>query len=287
MRLCRFGEGRLGLVDGSSVRDVTSALEVLPAYRYPLPAHDPLIANLDQVLERVKAIPTGAPTIPLAGLKLLSPIANPGKVIAAPVNYQKHLDEVKGDAAIHQGNVAHTITIQKAGLFLKASSSVVGPGEGIALRFLDRRNDHEVELALVIGRQASRVSKGEALQYVAGYAIGLDITIRGTEDRSFRKSPDSYTVLGPWLVTPDEVGNPDILDLSIAVNGETRQSSNTKYMILKPADLIELASSFYTLYPGDVISTGTPEGVSPIVPGDTVVATVEKVGTMEVKVRAF
>ena len=217
----------------------------------------------------------------------MSPVANPGKVIAAPVNYQKHLDEVKGDAAINQGNVAHTLTIQKAGLFLKATSSLVGPGEGIALRFLDRRNDHEVELAVIIGKQASQVSKEDALQYVAGYAIGLDITIRGTEDRSFRKSPDSYTVLGPWLVTPDEVGNPDVLDLSISVNGATRQDSNTKYMILKSAELIELASSFYTLYPGDIISTGTPEGVSPIAPGDTVVATVEKVGTMEVKVRAF
>jgi 2-keto-4-pentenoate hydratase/2-oxohepta-3-ene-1,7-dioic acid hydratase in catechol pathway len=124
------------------------------------------------------------------------------------------------------------------------------------------------------------------LSYVAGYSIALDITIRGTEDRSFRKSPDSYAVLGPWLVTRDEISNPDDLDLSISVNGEVRQNSNTKYMILGPAELIELASSFYTLYPGDIISTGTPEGVSPIVPGDTVVATVEKIGTMEVKVRA-
>jgi 2-keto-4-pentenoate hydratase/2-oxohepta-3-ene-1,7-dioic acid hydratase in catechol pathway len=287
MRLCRFGDGRLGVVEGSNVRDVTAALEVLPDCRYPLPTYDLLIANLARVMERVKAISAGAPTIPLAGLKLLSPVANPGKVIAAPVNYQKHLDEVKGDAQLNQGNVAHTITIQKAGLFLKATSSLVGPGEGIALRHLDRRNDHEVELALVIGKRASQVSKEDALDYVAGYAIGLDITIRGSEDRSFRKSPDTYTVLGPWLVTPDEVGNPDALDLTISVNGEMRQSSNTKYMILKSAELIELASSFYTLYPGDIISTGTPEGVSPIVPGDTVVATVEKVGTMEVKVRAF
>lgn len=287
MRLCRFGEGRLGVVEGAYVRDVTAALDVLPACHYPLPTHDLLIAHLDRVLARVKEIAAGSPPMPLKGLKLLSPVANPGKIIAAPVNYQKHLDEVKGDAAIHQGNQSHTLTIQKAGLFLKANSSLAGPGEGIALRFLDRRNDHEVELAVVIGKQCSQVSKEQALDYVAGYAIGLDITIRGTEDRSFRKSPDSYTVLGPWLVTPDEVGNPDVLDLSISVNGETRQNSNTRYMILKPAELIELASSFYTLYPGDIISTGTPEGVSPIVPGDTVVATVEKVGTMEVKVRAF
>ena len=287
MRLCRFGDGRLGVVEGDHVRDVTAALEVLPSCRYPLPTHDILIENLDCVIARVKEIAKDAHSAPLAGLKLLSPVANPGKIIAAPVNYQKHLDEVKGDAAIHQGNQSHTLTIQKAGLFLKANSSLAGPGEGIALRFLDRRNDHEVELAVIIGKKCSQVSKEDALKYVAGYSIGLDITIRGTEDRSFRKSPDSYTVLGPWLVTPDEVGNPDVLDLSISVNGESRQSSNTRYMILKPAELIELASSFYTLYPGDVISTGTPEGVSPIVPGDTVVATVEKVGTMEVKVRAF
>jgi 2-keto-4-pentenoate hydratase/2-oxohepta-3-ene-1,7-dioic acid hydratase in catechol pathway len=277
----------LGLVEGTGVRDVTAALAVLPASGYPLPTHDLLIANLDAVAARVREIAGASPVLPLAGLKLLSPVANPGKIIAAPVNYQKHLDEVKGDAAIHQGNQSHTLTIQKAGLFLKANSSLVGPGEGVALRFLDRRNDHEVELAVIIGKKCSQVSRAEALACVAGYSIALDITIRGTEDRSFRKSPDSYTVLGPWLVTPDEVGNPDALDLSIMVNGETRQNSNTRYMILKPAELIELASSFYTLYPGDIISTGTPEGVSPIVPGDTVVATVEKIGTMEVAVRAF
>jgi 2-keto-4-pentenoate hydratase/2-oxohepta-3-ene-1,7-dioic acid hydratase in catechol pathway len=296
MRLCRFGDGCLGVVEGavvegavvenSSVRDVTAALEVLPSYRYPLPSHDVFIAHLDQVVARVRAIAASAPVVPLAGLKLLSPVANPTKIIAAPVNYQKHLDEVKGDAQLHHNTQAHTITIQKAGLFLKANSSLVGPGEGIALRHLDRRNDHEIELALIIGRKANNVSKSEALNYVAAYSIGLDITIRGTEDRSFRKSPDSYMVLGPWLVTSDEIANPNHLDLCIAVNGELRQNSNTKYMILDPAELIELASSFYTLYPGDIISTGTPEGVSPIVPGDTVVATVEKIGTMEVKVRA-
>jgi 2-keto-4-pentenoate hydratase/2-oxohepta-3-ene-1,7-dioic acid hydratase in catechol pathway len=286
MRLCRFGDGRLGVVEGPIVRDVTAALEVLPSYRYPFPSHDVFIANLDQVIARVRAIANGSPSVPLAGLKLLSPVANPTKIIAAPVNYQKHLEEVKGDAQLHHNTQTHTITIQKAGLFLKANSSLVGPGEGIALRHLDRRNDHEVELALIIGKTANNVSKSEALNYVAGYSIGLDITIRGTEDRSFRKSPDSYMVLGPWLVTRDEIANPGDLDLSISVNGEVRQNSNTKYMILGPAELIELASSFYTLYPGDIISTGTPEGVSPIVPGDTVVATVEKIGTMEVKVRA-
>jgi 2-keto-4-pentenoate hydratase/2-oxohepta-3-ene-1,7-dioic acid hydratase in catechol pathway len=268
------------------VRDVTAALDVLPAYRYPLPTHDVFIANLDQVTKRARAIASQSPQLSLSDVKLLSPVANPGKIIAAPVNYQKHIEEVKADSQLHQNNPAHTITIQKAGLFLKASSSLVGPGEGVALRHLDRRNDHEVELALVIGKTANNVPAREALQYVAGYAIGLDITIRGSEDRSFRKSPDSYAVLGPWLVTAGEIPNPGDLDLGISVNGEVRQKSNTKYMILGVPELIELASSFYTLYPGDIISTGPPEGVSPIVPGDTIVATIEKIGTMEVRVRA-
>jgi 2-keto-4-pentenoate hydratase/2-oxohepta-3-ene-1,7-dioic acid hydratase in catechol pathway len=285
MNLCRFNEGRLGLVD-SSCRDVTAALDVLPAYRYPLPAYDVLIANLDAVMGRIRAIADHAPEVHFSDIKLLSPVANPGKIIAAPVNYQRHLEEVKSDVQLHQNTPAHTITIQKAGLFLKATSSLVGPGEGIALRHLDRRNDHEVELALVIGKTANNVPASEALNYVAGYAIGLDITTRGTEDRSFRKSIDSYTVLGPWLVTADEVPNPGELHLNIKVNGEMRQMSNTRQMILGVAELIELASSFYTLYPGDIISTGTPDGVSPIVPGDTIVAMIETIGEMEVSVRA-
>jgi 2-keto-4-pentenoate hydratase/2-oxohepta-3-ene-1,7-dioic acid hydratase in catechol pathway len=286
VRLCRFAEGRLGLVEGSQVKDVTAALDVLPGYHYPLPTYDVLIANLDRVTARVREIAPAAGSVPLEGLKLLSPVANPGKIVAAPVNYQKHLDEAKADVQIHSNNPAHTLTIHKAGLFLKANSSLVGPGEGIALRHLARRNDHEVELAVVIGKRCNKVSKEHALEYVAGYSIGLDISIRGTEDRSFRKSADSYMVLGPWLVTADEIPNPGSLDLWIQVNRQIKQNSNTKYLILGVPELIEMASLFYTLYPGDVIITGTPEGVGPIEPGDTLLAYVEKIGTMTVEVRA-
>jgi 2-keto-4-pentenoate hydratase/2-oxohepta-3-ene-1,7-dioic acid hydratase in catechol pathway len=224
--------------------------------------------------------------VPVNSVKLLSPVANPGKIVCAPVNYQKHLDEVRDDAALHHNNVATMAPIHTAGLFLKATSALVGPGEGIALRKIDRRNDHEVELAVVIGRTANNVAAAEGYKYVAGYAIGLDITIRGPEERSLRKSPDSYAVLGPWFVTADEIPNPGDLDLRISVNGEQRQSSNTRYLILGVPQLIEYASSFYTLKPGDIIITGTPEGVSPIQPGDVITACIEKIGTMEVTVRA-
>ena len=149
----------------------------------------------------------------------------------------------------------------------------------------ERRTDHEVELACVIGRRAKQVTGEEALSCVAGYAIGLDITIRGSEDRSLRTSPDSYSVLGPWLVTADELQDPGALDLELHVNGELRQRSNTRNLILGVQQLIELASSFYTLEPGDIIYTGTPDGVGPIVAGDTIRAAITGIGAMEVGIR--
>jgi len=286
MKFCRFGDERLGLVEGDIVRDVTAALDVLPRYTYPFPQHDIFIANLEAVSTRARAIAKDAPSVPLDSVTLLSPVANPGKIIAAPVNYQKHLNEVRDNPQLHGNNPGNTFTIQTAGLFLKATSSLVGPGQGIVVRCAKRRTDHEVELAVVIARTASRVKRDEALSYVAGYSIGLDISIRGSEDRSFRKSPDSYSVLGPWLVTADEIPDPGVLDLQITVNDEERQHSNTKYMILGVPELIELASAFYTLQPGDLLFTGTPEGVSPIQAGDRIVATIDKVGTMTVATRA-
>jgi 2-keto-4-pentenoate hydratase/2-oxohepta-3-ene-1,7-dioic acid hydratase in catechol pathway len=285
MRLCRFNDERLGLVEGDTIKDVSAALDVLPSSRYPFPQHDVLIANLDAVVERVRTIARSAPSLPADGVTLLSPVANPGKIIAAPVNYQKHLDEVRENPQLHASTPGHTFTIHSAGLFLKATSSLVGPGQGIVVRCAKRRTDHEVELAVVIGRTASRVSRQEALSYVAGYSIGLDISIRGSEDRSFRKSPDSYSVLGPWLVTADEIPDPGALDLQITVNDQLRQRSNTKYMILGVPELIEMASAFYTLQPGDLLFTGTPEGVSPIEAGDRIVATIDRIGSMSVVTR--
>src|SRR5690242_2695191 len=285
MRLCRFNDSRLGVVEGTNVRDVTAALDVLPAYRYPLPEHDVMIANLGEVTARAQAVLNNSPSIPLADVKLLSPVANPGKVIGAPVNYQKHLDEARTDSGIHHNK--EVAVIHRAGVFLKATSSLVGPGEGIALRKLDRRTDHEVEVAFVVGKRAHNVSSKDALSYIAGYAICLDITVRGSEERSLRKSIDTYTVLGPWLVTADEISDPGHLDLQVSLNGEVRQSSNTKNLIMNIPDLIEFTSSFYTLHPGDIVTTGTPEGVGPLSPGDVIVASVEKIGSMEVRVRAL
>ena len=278
MRIARFDNNRVGLVQDNGIHDMTGALEQLQAHRYPFPWHDALIANLD-VFENA----TTVRVVPLARVELLSPVANPGKIMAAPVNYKKHLEEALADKGIHHGNLVSEI--HKAGIFLKATSSLVGPGEGVTLVHTDRRNDHEVELAVVIGREGKDIAAADALEFVAGYCIGLDMTIRGTEDRSFRKSPDSYTVLGPWLVTADEIPDPGALDVSISVNGTERQKANTRELILSVPELIAWASSFYTLYPGDVLLTGTPQGVGPVRPGDVMVASISRIGEMRVTVR--
>jgi len=284
MRLCRYDDNRLGLVEGNEVKDVSEALKVLPPARWPLPQGDLLIANLDKVIAEVKKLAPNAKKTPLKNVKLRSPVANPSKIIGAPVNYKAHQAESIKDKGISFGQDVKAIDYY--GLFLKASSGLVGASDGCALRFPDRRNDHEIELAVIIGKKGDRIPYDRALDYVAGYAIGLDMTVRGQEERSLRKSIDSYSVLGPWLTTADEVKNPDSLDFSITVNGEPRQKSNTNQLIFDVKRLISYASEFYALLPGDIIMTGTPEGVGPVKPGDTMHAEIAGVGVMDVAVRA-
>ena len=282
MKICRYDDNRIGLARDDGIRDVSAVASELGSFGYPLPKFDPFIAHLAKLKPRIEAAAKDAKPIPIERVRLLSPVANPGKIIAAPVNYAKHLQEALADKGIHHGNLISEI--HKAGMFLKATSAVVGPGEGVKLVHTDRRNDHEVELAIVIGRTAKNVGAVDALGCVAGFCIGLDMTIRGPEERSFRKSPDSYCVLGPWLVTPDELGDPGKLQLSISVNGDTRQDANTSDLILSVAELIAWGSSFYTLHPGDVLLTGTPQGVGPVKPGDTMLARIERIGSMQIKV---
>ena len=288
MRLARYGDNRLGLVDGYVLRDITQITERLPQYRWPLPVGDQLIAHLESLRRTIKGASEAAARIPVTELKLLSPVANPPRVIAAPINYRAHEAEAE-TPGIRQGNdfssEGFTAPIDKFGLFLKSPTSVVGAGEGITLGFPGRRTDFEVELAVVIGQAVKNVSPEAALDCVAGYCIGLDISARGPEDRSFRKSADSYTVLGPWLVTADEISDPDNLGLRLAINGELRQDSNTKHMIVGVRDLISRASRAFTLYPGDVLLTGTPEGVGELQPGMTIRAAIDGIGAMDVKVR--
>jgi 2,4-didehydro-3-deoxy-L-rhamnonate hydrolase len=284
VKICWFNDYQLGLVDGDSVRDVSAALKALPHPRYPAPKADQLIANLDKACEEIRILAPSAKKIPMHDTKFLSPVPFPSKIIGVPVNYINHVEEAKEQkehfSSRYQG------TIEEQGLFLKSSSSLVGPGEGVKVRFLDRRSDHEMELGVIIGKRASNVSEADALTYVAGYCIALDMVVRGTEDRSFRKSIDTYAVAGPWMVTADEIPDPSHLDFSLAVNGEVRQRSNTRYMIMGLQRQISWASQWYALEPGDIIMTGTCEGVARVIPGDVMHCEIERIGAMDVKVTA-
>ncbi|MFM0101140.1 fumarylacetoacetate hydrolase family protein [Paraburkholderia nemoris] len=283
MYLCRFNRDRLGVVEEGVVYDVTAALDALPHERWPQPFGDALFRHWDTVRQAIRDVLPTAVGQSATAVDFYAPVATPSKIVCAPVNYLDHRNEADADPA----NFYHHLNkIQEAGLFLKSASALVGPSEGVWLRHLDRRNDHELELAVVIGRTANRVSRENALSYVAGYAIGLDMTVRGPEERSFRKSIDSFAVVGPWMVTADDLPDPSQLDIELTVNGEPRQQANTRDLIVDVPGLIEMASRFYALNPGDIILTGTPAGVGPVVPGDTIEARIAGIGAMRVAVNA-
>lgn len=284
MRICRFGDDRLGVVIGHRIHDVTHVQTDVRARASYAAKGDAVIAALPEIRDRLMAAAHQVPGVDVASVALLSPIARVPKAVAAPTNYQDHIIEM--EAARQAGGSKHTAKIGTDGLFLKAATSIVGPSEGIPVRFPERRTDHELELVVVIGKQATNLTMDNALDCVAGYTLGLDMTIRGPEDRSFRKSPDGYAVLGPWMVTADEVPDPTDVPLELKVNGETRQKTNTAYLIYNVRRLIEFATSFYTLYPGDVIYTGTCSGVGPVKPGDVITLECPLIGRMDVAVRA-
>lgn len=216
-----------------------------------------------------------APGPPTGELAIAAPLLNPSKIVAAPVNYFDHKAEM--NEATH---------IDGLGVFLKAPSSLIGHQDVVRLPYDDRRFDQEGELACVIGRTARHVSPRDAAAFVFGYTCLLDITMRGGEDRSTRKSFDTFTPLGPYVVTPDEVSDLAELRLTCSVNGQLRQDAAIGDLIWGFPALISYASSVMTLRPGDVISSGTPAGVGQISHGDTVSLSVTRVGTLTVSVDA-
>lgn len=271
MKFVAFGQARLGAVDGTEIIDLTAACGVLDS--------DPG-GPLAEAIER-GTLPLSldderladAPRLPLSSVELLAPLPQPRKIVGAPVNYLAHQDEMR-----------EQLTVAELGVFLKAPTSVIGSGQTIELPYTDVLTEQEGELAVVIGRTARHVPVSDALQYVFGYTCLLDITIRSTEDRSTRKSFDTFTPLGPHVVTADEVGDPTDLMLRCWVNNELRQETSTALLIFDVADLISYSSSVMTLQPGDVIATGTPAGVGPLKDGDEILVEIERVGRLEASV---
>jgi len=217
--------------------------------------------------------------IPVEQARLRAPIPRPGKIICVGRNYAEHARERGAELP------AQPI------FFLKSNNTMCGPGEAIVLPPNSSQVDYEAEFAVVIGQGGKRIPEEKAYEHIAGYTILNDVSARDMQAQDkqwFRgKSCDTFAPTGPWIVTRDEIPDPHNLRISLTLNGQTMQDSNTSYMIFKVPYLVSYLSQSLTLEPGDLISTGTPEGVGAhrappvfLQPGDTVSITVERIGTL-------
>jgi 2,4-didehydro-3-deoxy-L-rhamnonate hydrolase len=276
MKICRYQESKdgpvkLGLVKGDKVHDVTAATESLPAVRWPYPAGDQVIANLDKLRPAMEALAAKSPGVPVASVLMKCPVANPGKFVCGAGNHKVVL-----------GAGGHP---RRLGLLFKMTNAAAGESDGVTLRWPERTTFHEAEIAIVIGKQGTEIPAAKALDYVAGYAIGLDMTQQGPEFPSFGKSFDTYGLMGPWLTTRDEIADPNALSYRLKVNGELKTDDTTANLVLGIEDLVEHAASVMTLHPGDVIFSGTPPmSVGPVVPGDVMHIEMDGLGEMTVQV---
>jgi 2-keto-4-pentenoate hydratase/2-oxohepta-3-ene-1,7-dioic acid hydratase in catechol pathway len=274
MRICRFtvkaeadALPRLGLMEEGGIRDVTAVTEALPALRWPLPPGDQLIAQLGVLRPRMERLAAEAELIPRKSVRLLSPVANPGKFICGVGNW-KH----------------HKAPLGMLGFLFKVTSALAGEGEGVQLRWPDRFTLHEPELAIVIGRDCTNVTEADALDYVAGYSCALDMTMKEEKEfYCFCKSFDTYGVLGPCLITADEITEPSELSYRFSVNGELRGERSFRDLTGSPAQLVAFASTVMTLHPGDLILSGAAD-VGPVLPGDVMTLEISRIGCMEVPV---
>lgn len=273
MRLARFDGGRIGICIGDDIVDVT---EICGVDSGEWPAVGPLrvIRDFEALRPRIEAALPGLPRKSLRDVRLETPVPWPNKVIAYPVNYHAHGREMQAQyRATNQG------------FFLKPSSALSGPNDPVVLPQVPGREvHHESELGIVIGKQVRGLKREDWREAVFGYTCLLDMVVRGREERVFRKAYDTFCPIGPWIVTADEIAEPDQLQMNLWVNDELRQSANTRDLVLDIPGMIETASAVMTLYPGDIIATGTPEGVGPVTDGDVIRIVIERIGEMRVPV---
>ncbi len=276
MKLALFDDYRLGVLRGEEhLVDVSGAL---PHWDNGYAANFwlRLCHDFDALRPRLEQAALDGQPVPLSSVRLRAPVLNPSKILAAASNYGAHKAEM---AARGGGTTASWL--QEFDVFLKAPSSIVGPGDTVHLPDVPGREiHHESELAFVIGRAGKNVPEERALEHVLGYTILIDVTVRGDGDRSRRKSYDGFTPIGPYLVTADEIGDPHSLRIELWVNGEKRQDVSSGDMLVRIPAMIAYASRVMTLCPGDVFTTGSPPGVGKIEDGDTMVTQIERIGRL-------
>lgn len=279
MKLATFTHGgrrRIGVVEADEICDVTAAAS-LPRDMIAL------LAAGSSALDELRRAARIAPRVPLADVHLEAPVPRPPKFLAIGLNYAGHVAETGKDKP------------QFPVFFNKQTSCVTGPYDPIHRPRVSRALDYEGELAFVIGKRCRHVPKEHAQEVIAGYLIANDVSVRDWQFKAqtltLGKSFDTHGPLGPWLTTPDEVGDPHALELGTWVNGERRQHASTRELIHDCFEQVALLSTVFTLEPGDVVSSGTPDGVAGamkpprwLVPGDVVRIEIEKLGYIENRV---
>ncbi len=286
----RDGEPRLGLLLGEQVVDLASAgaelnLAVPPDMPAFIEASNDLLGSADEIrarLEQDRGL-LAKHSRPLSKLKLLAPIVRPRRnLVCVGLNYAEHASESRVTTGIPEHPV----------YFSKPPSTVIGPGAAIPWHgHVSTRIDWEVELVAVIGRRGRDIAEREALDFVFGYTVGNDITARDLQAKHQQwykgKGLDGFCPLGPWIVTSDELGDPQNVQLRLLVNGDLKQDANTRDMIFGVAKLVSVWSQGMTLEPGDLLMTGTPSGVGfarkppeYLKPGDIVEAEIDRIGVL-------
>jgi 2-keto-4-pentenoate hydratase/2-oxohepta-3-ene-1,7-dioic acid hydratase in catechol pathway len=279
MRFVSFDGGRIGICDGDDIVDLTHLVSS-DEQAWPPVAMVRFIAQHESLVTGVERAMESGARRSRSSTRLEAPIAWPNKVIAFPANYHAHIEEMRTGTGL--------ISAFKAdgqGFFLKANSSLSGPNDPIVLPDLPEREiHHECELAVVIGKTGRAIPRERAYDHVFGYSCLLDMVVRGKEERVMRKSFDTFCPVGPHIVTRDEIEDPADINLALFVNGEPRQNANTRDLIVDIPAMIAMASAVMTLYPGDIIASGTPAGVGPVHGGDVLRIVISGVGEMTLDV---
>ena len=272
MKLARYdaGEGpRIGVVGDDTITDTGFSGRMID-----------LIADWDQARSGIEARLPAASANPLSGVRLLPPVARPGKIFAIGLNYADHIEESKMETPPHQV------------WFTKAVTCINGPYDPVQIPKVSAFVDYEIELVAVIGKRGKNIAKADAASHIFGYCVGNDVTERFWQHRtpqwSLGKSFDTHAPIGPWITTADELADPHALDIRCDVNGERRQTSNTRHLVFDVFDQIEHLSQAMTLEPGDLIFTGTPGGIGAAMnprqflkAGDVVRCEIEGLGHIE------
>jgi 2-keto-4-pentenoate hydratase/2-oxohepta-3-ene-1,7-dioic acid hydratase in catechol pathway len=292
MKICHYNNNQAGVMVDDKVYPIGDALIKAGLARngYTMLEVIDALANNPAAMQCARDAAQGAGSIPLSSVKLLAPIQNPGSLWAAAANYRAHQAEMITRMG-SEGRENKSKDELMAEFFLKTTSSIIGPGDTVILPKISKLVDFECELCAVIGKRARRVGEDQALDHVFGYTMCWDISQRdpwgkGMQNtRNIRKGFDTFTALGPWIVTRDEIDEPQNLSIKVLQNGKEVMTAHTSDMICGLREHIRFLTSCLTLRPGDLITTGTPAGVSKLRDGDHLRGTIEKIGSMELHVK--